>query len=274
MKSVLEAKAIAYAYEANADVFHDVSVTIGGGELTGIVGPNGSGKSTLLRVLCGLLRPRTGEVTLDGRPLPSYTGIERARRMAFLPQAVNPAFALSVFEVVCLGRYPHVGALGALRLRDKEVANRCLRETETEALRSRDFMTLSGGERQRVLLASILAQEPNLLLLDEPTSALDIHHQIEIFALLERLAGEGYGVAVVTHDLNLAARFCSRLLLLSGGAEPPVLGAPRDVLAEALLSQAYGASIRVGDHPEAGTPLVWAEAAVRKDNVDGKEPSR
>lgn len=268
MKSALEAKAITYRYEADNDVFRDVSVAVDGGDLTGIVGPNGSGKSTLLRVLCGLLRPNAGEVTLDGRALPSFSGIERARRVAFLPQAVNPAFALSVFEVVCLGRYPHVGALGALRPRDKEVAERCLRDTETESLRARDFMTLSGGERQRVLLASILAQEPNLLLLDEPTSALDIHHQIEIFALLERLAREGYGIAVVTHDLNLAARFCSRLLLLAGGGEPPVSGPPRDVLTEALLSQAYTASIRVSDHPEVGTPLVWAETP----NENEKEP--
>jgi iron complex transport system ATP-binding protein len=214
----------------------------------------------LLRVLCGLLRPKAGRVTLDGKALASFSGLERARMVAFLPQSVNPAFALSVFEVVCLGRYPHVGALGALRPHDKEVAERCLRDTETEDLRARDFMTLSGGERQRVLLASILAQEPDILLLDEPTSALDIHHQIEIFSLLERLASEGYGIAVVTHDLNLAARFCDRVLLLASNRRMLASGQPAGVFTEQRLSEAYSAPIRVSAHPVTGAPLIWAEA--------------
>jgi len=259
MTCTLEARDLAFAYEKGLDVFSGVGGAVPSGTVLGIVGPNGSGKSTLLRVLCGLLKPRAGKVTLDGRPLRSFSGIERARRIAFLPQAVNPAFALTVFEVVCLGRYPHVGALRGLRRHDFEVAERCLKDTSTDALGRRDFMTLSGGERQRVLLASILAQEPNLLLLDEPTSSLDIHHQIEIFALLRRLAGEGYGVAVVTHDLNHAARFCDRLLLLSAHRGLLAAGEPEEVLTEARLTAAYEASIRVARHPITGTPLITAD---------------
>ncbi|MCX5759027.1 MAG: heme ABC transporter ATP-binding protein, partial [Candidatus Hydrogenedentes bacterium] len=255
MTRTLTAESVACAYERERPVFTNVGVTVRSGELVGFAGPNGSGKSTLLRVLCGLLKPRAGRVTLDGRPLSSFKGRERARVIAFLPQAVNPAFALNVFEVVCLGRYPHLAGFGAMRPHDKDVAERCLRATETEELRARDFMTLSGGERQRVLLASILAQEPDLLLLDEPTSALDIHHQIEIFALLERLAHKGYGIAVVTHDLNLAARFCDRLVLLAKGRDVVASGAPEVVLTPALLSDAYGAAIRVATHPETGAPL-------------------
>jgi len=263
MTANLKAESVSFAYEPGRPVFNCVDASVAGGETVGLVGPNGSGKSTLLRVMCGLLRPQHGAVSLNGKPLSAYAGRDRARRVAFLPQAVNPAFALNVFEVVCLGRYPHMGAFGALGPRDKEAAERCMAGTEVEHLRGRDFLTLSGGERQRVLLASILAQEPEILLLDEPTSALDIHHQIEIFSLLGRLAHNrpgGYGILVVTHDLNLAARFCDRILLL--GLDQSMLAeGPHDaVLTEPLLSRAYGAPIRVSRHPETGAPLVWAEA--------------
>lgn len=266
MTRELEAQSVSFAYETGRPVFGGVNASVAAGEVVGLVGPNGSGKSTLLRVMCGLLRPGSGGVRLDGKLLGSYSGAERARRVAFLPQAVNPAFALSVFEVVCLGRYPHMGAFGALRPRDKEAAERCMRDTEVEHLRARNFLTLSGGERQRVLVASILAQEPNILLLDEPTSALDIHHQVEIFSLLDRLAharDDGYGILVVTHDLNLAGRFCDRILLLGLDQSMLASGAQDAVLTEDLLSRAYGAPIRVSRHPATRAPLVWAEADPR-----------
>ncbi|NIA15784.1 MAG: ATP-binding cassette domain-containing protein [Nitrospiraceae bacterium] len=259
MTHTLTAESVAYAYESASPVFSQVDAAVRAGEILGIVGPNGSGKSTLLRVMSGLLRPGSGRVTLDGRPLSAFSNVDRARTLAFLPQAVNPAFALSVFEVVCLGRYPHMGAFGALSAHDREVAERCMRHTEIEALETRDFLTLSGGERQRVLLASILAQEPDILLLDEPTAALDIHHQIELFALLARLAEDGYGFAVVTHDLNLAARFCDRLLLLTNWRETPISGTPAEVLTGPRLSEAYAAAIRVDRHPVTDAPLIWAE---------------
>lgn len=257
MKRRIEARSVAFEYAPGKPVLTDVTVSVSGGEVVGIVGPNGSGKSTLLRVLCGFLRARSGTVLLDERPLTALTLRERARIIAFLPQFVNPAFALDAFEVVCLGRYPHLGPLAAPGPHDREVAARCMRDTGTEALADRDFLTLSGGERQRVLLAGILAQEPDLLLLDEPTSALDIHHQADFFALLRRLARDGYGVGVVTHDLNVAGQYCNRLVLLAEGPGVLAHGAPGRVLTEELLSKAYGAPIRVTRHPITGTPLVW-----------------
>lgn len=256
----LEAEQVAFAYE-QVPVLRGVSADVHGGELTGIVGPNGAGKSTLLRLLCGLLVPRTGQVLLDGKPLRRHRPQDRARCLAFLPQLVNPAFALTVFDVVALGRYPYVGPFGVLGPHDRDLIDRSLEHTESLHLRSRDFLTLSGGERQRVLLAGILAQEPELMLLDEPTSALDLNHQVEIFALLERLAQSGYGVAVVTHDLNLAARFCNRVLLLTACGELLAAGAPPDVLTEANLSRAYGAAIRVCGHPLTGGLLITADPA-------------
>jgi iron complex transport system ATP-binding protein len=258
MSRSLRADSVSFAYEPGRSVFKDVSATVSSGEIVGIVGHNGSGKSTLLRVLSGLLHEEVGCVYLDDHRLREIGRRDRARAIAFLPQLVNPAFALTAFEVVCLGRYPHAGPLGALGAHDREVAARCMLDTETSGLERRDFLTLSGGERQRVLLASILAQEPDLLLLDEPTSALDIHHQIEIFSLLQRLAGTGYGIGVVTHDLNLAARYCNRILLLGLGEGLLAQGAPESVLTEDLLSRAYTAPIRVCKHPITGTLLVTA----------------
>jgi iron complex transport system ATP-binding protein len=266
MSTTLEALGVAFAYDPERPVLADTSIAIEPGSFTGIVGPNGSGKSTLLRLLGGMLRPSAGSVTLDGEPVANLGHRRRARSIAFLPQAVNPTFSLTVFETVCLGRHPHLGALGSMTAHDRDVAERCLESADCTELRHRDFLTLSGGERQRVLLASILAQEPALLLLDEPTSSLDVHHQVEIFDLLQRLSEGNFGVCVVTHDLNLAARFCSGLLLLQGHTpEPAASGAPVDVLTPALLTQAYGAPIQVSEHPIDHTPLISASAARGND---------
>lgn len=259
MSPHLQAETVSFEYERGVPVLNRVDASVRGGVMTGIVGPNGSGKSTLLRMLSGLIAPLSGRILLDGRPLASYRSRDRARMLGFLPQSVNPAFALSAFEVVCLGRYPHTGGLGALTPKDIEVARGCLRETNTEPLRDRPFLDLSGGERQRVLLAGVLAQEPKILLLDEPTSALDIHHQAEVFSLLGRLARQGYGVAVVTHDLNAAAQYCSDLVLLSGAHRLLAAGEPEKVLTSELLSEAYGAAILSGRHPFFGTPFVSAQ---------------
>lgn len=256
MKPALAAEGIGFAYERDAPVLRDVSVAVASGTFTGLIGPNGSGKSTLLRILCGLLTPNRGTVTLGGQALPAHSPRDRARMIAFMPQAVNPAFTLRVYEAAALGRYPHAGALAALTPQDHAVIERCLRAADVWEFRDRDFATLSGGERQRVVLASILAQEPCLLLLDEPTSALDLHHQFEIFTLLRSLADEGYGVCVVTHDLNLAARFCDRVYLLSADHGLLAEGPPAAVCTEALLSQAYGAAIRVCGHPLYDAPLI------------------
>ncbi|GMV99380.1 MAG: ABC transporter ATP-binding protein [Candidatus Hydrogenedentota bacterium] len=263
MSGALVAEGVSFEYVPGDPVFRNVDCRVSPGRLVGIVGPNGSGKSTLLRVLCGLLKPLRGCVTANGTRLTELSHRERARRVAFLPQSVNPVFSMTCMEVVCLGRFPHLGALGALSRHDAEVAERCLRETASWDLCDRDFQSLSGGERQRVLLASILAQEAEFLLLDEPTSALDIHHQVEIFAHLRRLSRDRFGVAVVTHDLNLAARFCGHVLLMSKTADGFLAaGAPDEVFDEGTLSSAYGSRIHVSRHPITGAVLISADCAM------------
>lgn len=260
MSALIEMVSCSFAYEPGKRILNDVSASVLDGELLGIVGPNGCGKSTLLRLLAGVLRPDSGKVIIEGAPAASRSCLERARMVGFLPQTVNPIFSMRVIDTVCLGRFPHIGAFGALSTHDRVVAERCLSQTETLALRDRDFLSLSGGERQRVLLASVLAQEPHALLLDEPTSSLDIHHQIEIFALLRKLRADRRGIAVVTHDINLAAQFCDRVLLLGHDAHGIIAaGRVPEVITEPLLTRAYGATIRVCVHPLTGTPLVAAE---------------
>lgn len=256
----IRARQVRFGYVAAKPVLDNVDASVSSGELVGIVGPNGCGKTTLLRLFIGILTPQSGSVTIDGRPVSALSPRERARIVGFLPQTVNPIFSMRVAEVVRLGRYPHLGAFGAFRAHDHAVAERALAETETTALRDRDFFSLSGGERQRVLLASLLAQEPRLLLLDEPTSALDVHHQIDIFGLLCRLRDAGFGVAVVTHDINLAARYCDRMMVFGHRHRGIVAAGPvAQVITEPVLSEAYGARIRVCEHPLTKTPLITVE---------------
>lgn len=256
MSHVLAADRVSFGYAPGSPVLMDVSVELRGGEVAGIIGPNGAGKSTLLQLLCGLLNPDEGAVLLDGRPLSEFSARARARLVGYMPQSVQPAFSLSVREVVALGRYPHLGPFGILGPPDHAVVAACLEQTETAALADRDFLSLSGGERQRAVLASVLAQEPRLLLLDEPMSALDLPHEVAFFRQLRDLAAGGLGVVVVTHDINLAAQFCDRLLLIGQDHTLAAAGAPRDVLTAELLTQAYGSPLAVGSHPESGGPFV------------------
>ncbi len=256
MKHSLAADRLYFSYTPGAPVLADISAVLESGTVAGIIGPNGAGKSTLLQLLCGLLAPDGGAVSLDGKPLAAFTPRERARIIAYMPQSVQPTFSLSVREVVALGRYPHLGPFGALGEPDHAIVAACLAQTETESFADRDFLSLSGGERQRVILASVLAQEPRILLLDEPTSALDLPHETAFFHQLRKLAAQDLGVIVVTHDINMAAQFCDRLLLLGQEHTLVKQGTPEEVLTAANLSEAYGSPLAVYAHPVTGTPFV------------------
>ena len=225
------------------------------GEVVGVLGPNGSGKSTLLRIAAGVLAPVSGTVTLGGRDVSRTDRREVARSMGYLPQTTGSLFDHTAEEVVRMGRYPHLKGLGILDEHDIEAVERAFRLTETQRFGARRLSHLSGGERQRVFLASVLAQEPRMLLLDEPTSALDIHHQARFFSLLGDLARGGMGVCVVTHDVNLASLYCERLVMLSEGRIVKE-GAADDIIEETLLGSVYGEGLVVGRHPELDRPIV------------------
>ena len=244
-----------YRFPRGAQALRGVSLDVAEGEMIGVIGPNGSGKSTLLRLMTGLLRPDRGEVTLDGRAIRSLDRRALARQVAFLPQQIEAPFDFSCREVVAQGRYPHLSAMGFLTTEDLRIVDDAMARTETLTLADRPLTSLSGGERQRVLIAATLAQQARRLFLDEPTTALDIHHQAGIFALLRQIARDGASVMVVIHDLNLAAQFCDRLILLSVGAVVAD-GPPGDVLNIALLAPVYGANVAIAENPLTGGPLV------------------
>lgn len=260
MKHSITAHRLTFAYSADTPVLNGVSADLSTGSVSGIIGPNGAGKSTLLQLFCGLLLPSEGEVLLNGRPLSSFRARERARLVGYMPQSVQPTFSLAVRDVVALGRFPHLGPFGVLGEPDHRVVHECLERTETLHLVERDFLSLSGGERQRVILASVLAQEPRLLLLDEPTSALDLPHEVAFFRQLRGLACAEFGVVVVTHDINMAAQYCDHLLLLGQDHSLVAAGSPAEVLTPFHLNAAYGVPLAVGAHPETGSPFVTVPA--------------
>ncbi len=254
---ILAARGLGFAYGAGlAPAVAEVDLELAEDEILALVGPNGAGKSTLLALLAGWQRPQAGTVELEGRPLESWPARQRARRLAFLPQQVAPLYDLSVIEVVMAGRHPHRAAWAPPATADRAAVVAAMAATDTAPLARRAFATLSGGERQRVLVASVLAQDPRALLLDEPTASLDQHHRVQVFRLLRAAADGGRGVAVVTHDLNLAALAADRVALLVGGRLERV-GTPAEVLRQEVLEAAYGPELVVVPHPRAaGRPAV------------------
>lgn len=238
-------------------VLDRVSLTVGRGDLIGVLGPNGSGKTTLLKVLGGALPAHRGAVTLDGRPIASWSRREIARRIAVVPQETTAPFDFSVFDIVLMGRYPHLGAFTLEGPEDLAIARRALDATGTAPFEQRAFSTLSGGEKQRVAIASALAQTPELLLLDEPTASLDVGHQIEIQALLRRLNTGGVTMVLSTHDLNFAASLCRELVLLRDGRV--VAAGPTDeVLTASAVQAVYGVDADIRRHPRTGRLNVVA----------------
>lgn len=216
---MLKATDVSFSYKRTRRVIDRVSFDIERGGVIGLLGPNGSGKTTLVRLLAGMLRPDSGQVLLDGASVNEMSRRDLARRVALVPQETHTTFDFSVIDMVLMGRYPHLGPFELERPADLEIARDALRATGTEDLEARPFRTLSGGEKQRVVIAAALAQESDLLLLDEPTTALDVGYQFEIASLLKRLNAEhGTTMIVSTHDLNLAAALCERVVLLRSGS--------------------------------------------------------
>jgi iron complex transport system ATP-binding protein len=229
-----------------APVLAGLDLRIERGDFLGIIGPNGAGKSTAVRLLLGVLSPTAGRVLLDGREPHRIPARELARMLAAVTQEEPVDFPFTAEEVVLMGRIAHLGPLGFERAADLEAAARAMASTGVAALGARPFHALSGGERKRVLLARALAQGAPLLVLDEPAAALDIHHQIAIFDLLAERNRGGDTVVVVVHDLNLAAAYCKRLLLLPEGGAPPLVGPVEEVLTYRRVREAFGVEVYVG----------------------------
>ena len=238
-----------------------VSVSLEQGELVGLLGPNGSGKSTLLRACARLVPPSSGSVELSGEPVEQLGSREVARRLAVLPQAPPVPVGLTVKELVSHGRHPHRRAWTRTTRADEDAVVDAIARTGLDTLADRDVATLSGGERQRVWMALVLAQATPLVLLDEPTTFLDLGHQWELLELVAELRrSHGLTVMLVLHDLNQAARFCDRLVVLDGGRVVRQ-GVPGEVVTDALLAETFGVECEVLEQD--GRPVALPRRASR-----------
>jgi len=251
-----ETKDLVVRYPGTASpVLDGVTMTVPEGALYAVLGPNGSGKSTLLKALMGVIPVAAGSALVGGRPASSWKRREMARAVGAVAQSETLTFPLTVRELVAMGRYAHQGALSAESPHDRRAIDAALEACDVTELAERDATTLSGGELQRVRIARALAQEPSALVLDEPTASLDIRHEMAILELLEHSARRGITVLLITHGLDLAARYADRMLLLDRG-RVAAEGAPGKVLDARTLSDVYGWPVAVTDDHVTGVPRV------------------
>jgi len=263
---ILSADHVSLGYRHGMLVVRDLVLTVAQGEIVTLVGPNGSGKSTILRALARLMAPHSGAVYLDGRAIHRISTRKVAQQLAILPQSPVAPEDLTVRDLVSRGRFARQAWWRASGAHDREVVNWALDATGLTEFSDRRLTTLSGGERQRAWIALALAQEPRILLLDEPTTFLDISHQLEVMALLQKLNAETeLSIVMVLHDLNQAARFSHRLIVLREG-EIYSAGTPQDVITDAMLREVFQVEGVVGCDPHTNTPIFTPLHSVRSAN--------
>lgn len=262
----VDASGLSVSIEA-AKLLDRVDVRAERGQFVGVIGPNGAGKSTLLRAISNVLNYQDGAVFLHGTDLKSLPARKVAEVLALVPQIAPYTQGFTAFELVLMGRYPHLGRFQVEGRADDRIAKDAMRKTETDAFSTRTIETLSGGERQRVFLARAVAQQPQVLLLDEPTSNLDVLHQLKILTLVRRLVDEGLTAIAAIHDLNLAARFCDRLVLLANG-RVVTDGIPGDVLTPETIQSAFGVKSAIYREPVTGALAVSLIAPADEDPTE------
>lgn len=260
----LQKVTLGYNHQA---VVQGVNFEVKQGEMLGIIGPNGSGKSTLIKGISRTLLPISGKILLNGENILSFNRQELARIVAVVPQ--NPLLpeAFTAFELVTMGRTPHLGLFRFESEKDLNTVRKAMEVTYTVGFAERRISDLSGGERQRLVIARALAQEPKVILLDEPTAHLDINHQIEILNLIYRLCHEEKLITIIAlHDLNLAAQYCNRLILLSNG-RIFCEGTPEEVIESENIRKVYGAQVCVYPHPVNALPVTLVASTKNKNSL-------
>jgi len=237
MMNVLEVIGLAAGYR-NLPVLREVSFGVAPGELWAILGPNGAGKSTLLRACLGLHPPQSGRIDVLGRPIADWTRRQLAQQMAWVPQGLHAGLGFTGLELVLMGRNPRLGVWGMPSRLDTTRALSLMAELGVEQVAQRSIDALSGGERRLLLVARALAQEPQILLLDEPTAFLDLKHQVEVLGRVKARVNRGLAALAVVHDVNHAAAFADKVLLLKGG-RVLAWGSPESVMTTEVLEQLY-----------------------------------
>lgn len=252
-RTLLKSHALAYGHP-NRTLGRDINLDVKTGEVLCVLGPNGGGKTTLFRTLLGLLPARAGSITLGGSALETCTPSERAKLMAYVPQAGNSYFAFTVRDVVLMGRTAHLGLFNAPAAKDFDAANAALDELRIAHLADKSFTQISGGERQLALIARALAQESPLLIMDEPTASLDFGNQTLILNEILRLKASGRSVLFCSHDPDHALQCADRALLLHRG-NVLALGSPLEVITAASLKTLYGVDVELIESPTRGQPF-------------------
>lgn len=255
--AVLSARNLRFSYNGHA-VLSGFDLSVNTGEFVGLVGPNGAGKTTLIRLLSGILKQESGTIEIMESTLTDIRPAERARLVSVVPQNPYMPSGMTAWELVLLGRNPHLGLLQWEGKTDADIAYGAMKATSSEKLAHRKIDNLSGGERQRVLIAMALAQQCPVMLLDEPNANLDIVHQPSIMKLLSTLnARNGIAVVVAMHDLTLAAQYCHRIVIVNQGRNFAD-GEPRHVLTENIIQDVYGTKVHILRHPDTGKPVIVA----------------
>lgn len=262
-KVVLEFDDVHTGYP-DREIIKGVSAKIHEGEFVGLIGSNGTGKSTLLKAVSGLLPVTQGKIIIEGVDDRGMTPKERARRMAVVPQSFNIDYDFTVRDIVMMGRNPYLGPRERESDKDRQIVEEAMKRTKTLKFADRLFNTLSGGERQKVIIARAIAQDTELILLDEPTSALDMHHAIEVMELIQELNREGKTVLSVLHDLNMAARYCDRMIMLHDG-KVIADGAPESVMIQDNLRPIYDMKMLIRKNPLYGKPEVTPVRVIREE---------
>ncbi|MEU7576509.1 ABC transporter ATP-binding protein [Streptomyces sp. NPDC041068] len=264
----LRAEDLTLSYDQRTVATH-LGVDIPDQSFTVIIGPNACGKSTLLTALARMLKPKAGQVYLDGAAIASYRSREVARRLGLLPQSSTAPGGITVGDLVARGRYPHQRLLKQWSAEDEDAVREAMRQTGVLELAERPVDDLSGGQRQRVWLSMVLAQQTSILLLDEPTTYLDIAHQVEVLDLCADLhARKGHTIVAVLHDLNQACRYATHLVVMKAGGTIAAEGDPASIMTAELVEDVFGLPCRIIDDPETGTPLMIPAAPKRPVMAD------
>ncbi|MET9608902.1 ABC transporter ATP-binding protein [Streptomyces sp. NPDC006512] len=259
----LRAEGLTLSYDQRT-VATSLDVVIPDHSFTVIIGPNACGKSTLLKALARMIKPRAGEVYLDGAAIASYRSREVARRLGLLPQTSTAPGGITVGDLVARGRYPHQKMLKQWSAEDEAAVAEAMRQTGVLELAERPVDDLSGGQRQRVWLSMVLAQQTSILLLDEPTTYLDISHQVEVLDLCADLHEQrGQTIVAVLHDLNQACRYATHLIVMKPGGIVAAEGDPATIMTAELIQDVFGLPCRIIEDPETGTPLMVPAARKR-----------
>ena len=247
-------------------VMKDLTFQVTPGEMVGLIGPNGSGKSTVIKAISRVIPPYSGKILADGKDVTKIPRAELARLIGVVPQMPLLPSTFTAFEIVLMGRNPHLGLFQYEGAGDMEITWQAMGRTNTQSLAERQVGQLSGGEIQRLVIARVLAQQPKSILLDEPTSNLDINHQVEILDLIKSLCREeNLAVVITLHDLNLAAQYCDRLILINHGPAH-AQGTPGEVINAKNIEEVYGAGGCVYAHPVNGLPTVLLQAGNSRGN--------